>query len=128
MYLSSRAATNEDAYDANGTLANACLPPTWISSVYRGRYTVARVMNNRLATYSIATLDRIVTTVHDGRRSNELPELDDLSAVPPRACSFLRSAVCSRRFAFRKTWKRTVAVTPRLVRIETMVCNAKHRR
>lgn len=50
MYLSNKAATNEDTYETNGTVANACLPPISVSSIYSGKYTVLRVINNLLAT------------------------------------------------------------------------------
>jgi len=68
MYLSSKAAVNEDTYETNGTLASACLPSTFVSSMYSGKYTVARVINNLLATYSIATLNKTVMSLNDIRR------------------------------------------------------------
>lgn len=94
MYLSSKAAVNEDTYETNGTLANACLPSTLVSSIYSGKYTVARVMNNLLATYSIATLNKIVMPVHDIRRFDETS--DSLTG------SSTFGFICSKRFAFRK--------------------------
>lgn len=96
MYLSSKAAANENTYETNGTVANACLPPTLVSSIYSGKYTVARVMNNLLATYSIATLNNIVIAIHDIRRLNKLSDV--LSSM-----FNFEDVVCSKRFAFKKT-------------------------
>lgn len=117
MYLSSKAAVNEDTYETNGTLANACLPSTLVSSIYSGKYTVARVINNLLATYSIATLNKIAMLIHDIRRFDE--KFDSLAGSSTFAFGDI---VRSKRLAFRKMWKKMVAVRPKVVRIRAMFC------
>lgn len=66
-YLRNNAAKKEDRYDTSGIVASACLPSMSVSSMYSGKYTVLSVMNKRLATYSIATLNKIVVLTQELR-------------------------------------------------------------
>lgn len=97
------------------------MPPTSVSSTYSGKYTVARVMNNLLATYSIATLNSIPMPVHDTRPHTSFDDLTTASSP------VLLPDVRSKRFALRKMWKKTVAVRPRIVRTRTMFCESSKR-